>query len=60
MSNLTHPEAHPVLTSPYRVREWRRGTVPDSTHLFALISLAEEMGLDGLLIRPRCRSTDRT
>ena len=44
--------ARRIGVSPYRLREWRRGTVPDSTHLFALISLAEEMGLHELLIHP--------
>ena len=31
--------------SPYRLRRWRRGTVPDSTRLFLLLTVAEGMGL---------------
>ena len=39
--------------SPYRLREWRRGAVPNSTHLFLLLTLAEGMGLrDGILMCP--------
>ncbi len=38
---------------PYRVREWRRGTVPSGAHLFLLLTLAEELGLrDRLLMCP--------
>ena len=37
---------------PYRVREWRRGTVPSGPHLFALMTLAATMDLlDGVLMR---------
>ena len=37
--------------SPYRLREWRRGTVPDSTRLFLLLTVAGDMGLrDGILM----------
>ena len=39
--------------SPYRVREWRRGTVPDSTHLFFLLTLADKLGLRGIFICPK-------
>ena len=42
--------------SPYRVREWRRGVVPDYTHLFTLILLAEEMGLQKVLTDEHCQS----
>lgn len=31
--------------SPYRIREWRRGAVPASAHLFLLLILAERLGL---------------
>ena len=38
---------------PYRLREWRRGTVPSGAHLFLLLTLAEELGLrDGILMCP--------
>lgn len=38
---------------PYRLREWRRGTVPSGEHLFVLLTLAAAMGLcDGVLMRP--------
>ena len=30
--------------SPYRIREWRRGAVPASVHLFLLLTLAERLG----------------
>ena len=33
--------------NPYRLREWRRGTGPDSTNLFALLTLAERLGSGG-------------
>ena len=36
----------------YRLREWRRGTVPDSTNLFILLTLAERLGLRGILMCP--------
>ena len=37
--------------SPYRLRKWRRGTVPDSTRLFLLLTVAGGMGLrDGILM----------
>ena len=36
--------------NPYRLREWRRGTVPDSTNLFILLTLAERLGLRGILM----------
>ena len=36
--------------NPYRLREWRRGTVPDSTNLFILLSLADKLGLRGILM----------
>ena len=38
--------------SPYRIREWRRGTVPDSTHLFSLLTLAEKLGFRGIFVCP--------
>ncbi len=38
--------------SPYRIREWRRGTVPSSTHLFTLLTLADQLGLRGVLMCP--------
>ena len=38
---------------PYRLWRWRQGTLPSSTHLFLLLTLAEAMGLrDGILMRP--------
>lgn len=37
---------------PYRLREWRRGVPPSSGHLFALITIAETMGLRSILVRP--------
>lgn len=47
---------------PYRVREWRRGTVPSGPHLFALLTLAATMDLrDGVLMcaeRDVARATD--
>ena len=40
--------------SPYRLREWRcSGVVPNSAHLFYLLTLAESMGLrDRVLMCP--------
>lgn len=38
--------------SPYRVREWRRGIVPSSTHLFFLLTLADGMERKGILMSP--------
>ena len=38
--------------TPYRLREWRRGTVPSSTHLFVLLTLADQLGLRSVLMRP--------
>ncbi|MCY4616078.1 MAG: helix-turn-helix transcriptional regulator [Chloroflexi bacterium] len=38
--------------SPHRLREWRRGVAPASGHLYALITIAEAMGLRGILVRP--------
>lgn len=38
--------------SPHRVREWRRGIAPSSEHLFALVTVADAMGLKGVLVRP--------
>ena len=38
---------------PYRLREWRRGAVPNGQHLFALLPLAAALGLrDGVLMQP--------
>ena len=36
--------------SPYRIREWRRGAVPASAHLFLLLTLAERLGLQETLM----------
>ena len=37
--------------SPYRLRRWRQGTVPDSTRLFLMLTVAEDMGLrEGILM----------
>ncbi len=44
--------AHRLGVTPYRLREWRRGTVPSSTHLFVLLTLADQCGLRELLMRP--------
>ena len=38
--------------SPYRLREWRRGVAPSSGHLHVLVTIAEAMGLRGILVRP--------
>ena len=38
--------------NPYRLRQWRKGTVPDSTNLFILLTLAERLGLRGILMCP--------
>lgn len=39
--------------TPYRLRQWRRGAVPNGEHLFVLLTLAEAMGLrDGILMQP--------
>ena len=38
--------------SPYRVREWRRGVVPDSRHLYLLLLTAGRMGLREVIERP--------
>ena len=38
--------------SPHRIRCWRTGTVPGSTHLFFLMQLADELGLGEILRRP--------
>lgn len=46
--------------NPYRLREWRRGTVPSSTHLFVLLVLAEQLGLMEILLCPdRDKPQDR-
>ena len=38
---------------PYRLLRWRQGTLPSSTHLFLLLTLADAMELrDGILMRP--------
>ncbi len=36
----------------YRLREWRKGTVPYSTNLFILLTLADKLGFKGIFIRP--------
>ena len=36
--------------SPYRIREWRRGAVPASVHLFLLLTLAHRLGLQETLM----------
>ena len=38
--------------SPHRIRCWRTGTVPGSTHLFFLMLLADKLGLGDVLRRP--------
>ncbi|MCY3783652.1 MAG: helix-turn-helix transcriptional regulator [Chloroflexi bacterium] len=38
--------------SPYRLREWRRGTVPSAPHLFVLLTLADQLGLIEVLMCP--------
>ena len=38
--------------NPYRLRECRRGTVPDSTNLFILMILADKLELRGILMCP--------
>ncbi len=42
--------------SPHRIRCWRTGTVPSSTHLFFLMLLADELGLGDILRRPAAES----
>ncbi len=37
---------------PYRLREWRRGVAPASGHLYALVTIAAALGLQGILVRP--------
>ena len=37
---------------PYRLREWRRGVPPSSGQLYALLTIAEAIGLQGILMRP--------
>jgi len=44
--------------SPYRLREWRRGTVPSSTHLFTLLTLADQVGLRETLMSPERDTSD--
>ena len=46
------PLARLLGVRPYRLREWRRGVAPSSGHLVALVTIAEAMGLRGILIRP--------
>ena len=38
--------------NPYRLSEWRRRVVPDFTHLFILLTLAERLGHRGILMCP--------
>ncbi len=38
--------------STQRVRRWRAGTVPGSTHLFFLMQFADDLGLGDILRRP--------
>ncbi len=38
--------------NPYRLRQWRKGTVPDSTNLFILLTLADKLGLRRILMCP--------
>ena len=45
------PLARLIGVSPYRVREWRRGVVPSGHYLTRLLTIAEEMGLGGILLR---------
>lgn len=35
---------------PHRLREWRRGVMPNTTHLIQLLRLAERLGLGELLV----------
>ena len=44
--------------SPHRLREWRRGAAPGSTHLFLLLTLADRMGLRETLMRPDTDAPD--
>ena len=44
--------ARGIGVTPYRMREWRKGTVPDSTNLFILLTLAEKLGFRGILMCP--------
>ena len=37
---------------PYRLREWRRGVIPNTPHLIHLLGLAERLGLGEVLVRP--------
>ncbi|MXW23562.1 MAG: helix-turn-helix transcriptional regulator [Chloroflexi bacterium] len=46
------PLARLLGVQPYRLREWRRGVAPSSGHLHALVTIAEAMGLKGVLVRP--------
>ena len=39
--------------NPYRLRGWRKGTIPDSTNLFILLTLADKLGLRGILMCPK-------
>ena len=36
--------------SPHEVREWQRGVVPGSRHLYLLLMIAERIGLRELLV----------
>ena len=35
--------------NPYRLREWRRGVTPNTSHLVHLLGLAEQLGLGEVL-----------
>ena len=45
--------------NPYRLREWRKGTIPDSTNLFILLALADKLGLRGILMCPKMDMCDQ-
>ena len=52
-SGLTWRElARRLGVSTQRVRRWRTGTVPGSTHLFFLMQFADDLGLGDILRRP--------
>ncbi len=46
------PLARLLGVSPYRVREWRRGVVPSWRYLSRLLTIADGMGLQEILMPP--------